>query len=250
MVVAAVPWARHKARFSRYFDDTVAWLATNCSKSAVQELMRISWRTSGRIIERVADEARERIDLLAGLRRIGIDEISYRKGHRYLTVVVDHDRRRLVWAAPGRDKATVHSFFDALGPECCTAIQEVSAECTGRVHEHEDPLDRSPCLRLPLSARSDCHGDAHTVGPVSASAGKMIHGKVRRAPFPPRQAHLVHLLGDRLRSLNASPRRKTIEQVRSDDRLLEIEGSTNQVAEVPAMSRAEKGLQLITWLEK
>lgn len=128
VVVAAVPWARHKARFSRYFDDTVAWLATNCSKSAVQELMRISWRTAGRIIERVADEARERIDLLAGLRRIGIDEISYRKGHRYLTVVVDHDRRRLVWAAPGRDKATVHSFFDALGPECCTAIQEVSAD--------------------------------------------------------------------------------------------------------------------------
>lgn len=128
VVVAAVPWARHRARFTRYFDDTVAWLATNCSKSAVKELMRIAWRTVGRIIERVADEARERLDLLAGLRRIGIDEISYRKGHRYLTVVVDHDRRRLVWAAPGRDMATVQSFFDALGPEGCAAIQEVSAD--------------------------------------------------------------------------------------------------------------------------
>jgi len=128
VVVAAVPWARHKARFTRYFDDMVAWLATNCSKSAVKELMRTSWRTVGRIIERVGAEARERVDLLGGLRRIGIDEISYRKGHRYLTVVVDHDRRRLVWAAPGRDMATVHRFFDALGPEGCAAIQQVSAD--------------------------------------------------------------------------------------------------------------------------
>jgi transposase len=128
VVVAAVPWARHAARFTRWFDDMVAWLATNCSKSAVQELMRISWRTVGRIIERVGAEARERADLLGGLRRIGIDEISYRKGHRYLTVVVDHDSRRLVWAAPGRDMATVNRFFDALGAEGCAAIEQVSAD--------------------------------------------------------------------------------------------------------------------------
>jgi len=128
VVVAAVPWARHRARFTRYFDDTVAWLATNRSKSAVRELMRIAWRTAGGIIEGVADEARERIDLLAGLRRIGIDEISYRKGHRYLTVVVDHVRRRLVWAAPGRDKATVHRSFEDLGPQGCAALQEISAD--------------------------------------------------------------------------------------------------------------------------
>ena len=128
VVVAAVPWARHRARFTRYFDDTVAWLATNCSKSAVRELMRVAWRTVGRIIERVADEAREHIDLLAGLQRIGIDEISYRKGHRYLTVIVDHVRRRLVWAAPGRDKATLRRFFDDLGLEGCAALQEISAD--------------------------------------------------------------------------------------------------------------------------
>lgn len=128
VVVAAVPWARHAARFTQFFDDMVAWLATNCSKSAVQELMRISWRTVGRIIERVGAEARERVDLLGGLRRIGIDEISYRKGHRYITVVVDHDSRRLVWAAPGRDMATVNRFFDALGAEGCAAIEQVSAD--------------------------------------------------------------------------------------------------------------------------
>jgi transposase len=65
---------------------------------------------------------------LDGLRRIGIDEISYKRGHKYLIVVVDHDRRALVWAAPGRDKATVAAFFDELGPDRCALITHVSAD--------------------------------------------------------------------------------------------------------------------------
>ena len=88
-MVARVPWARHGSWFTREFEDQVAWLATHCSKSAVCELMRISWLTVGRIIERVvAEQAARRGDPLAGLRRIGIDELSYRKGQRYITVVV------------------------------------------------------------------------------------------------------------------------------------------------------------------
>ena len=107
VVVGAVPWAGHDSRFTRAFEEQVAWLAVNTSSSAVAELMRISWRTVGPIRERVAAEAGPGVDLLAGLRRIGIDEISHRKGHRYLTVVVDHDSGRLVWAAPGPDSKTV-----------------------------------------------------------------------------------------------------------------------------------------------
>jgi transposase len=87
VVVVAVPWARHDARTTRSFDNTVAWLATHCSKSAVGELLRVTWRTVGRIITRVVAEAEERTDRLDGLTRIGIDEISHRKGHRYLTIV-------------------------------------------------------------------------------------------------------------------------------------------------------------------
>ena len=60
--------------------------------------------------------------------RSGIDEISYKRGHKYLTVVVDHDSGRLVWAAPGRDKATLTSFFDHVGPERAAAIRLVSAD--------------------------------------------------------------------------------------------------------------------------
>jgi transposase len=76
VVVCAVPWARHRSRFTTAFEDQAAWLAVNTSKSAVAELMRIAWRTVGAICERVAVEAHRQTDLLDGLRWIGIDEIS------------------------------------------------------------------------------------------------------------------------------------------------------------------------------
>ena len=126
--MCAVPWARHDSRLTRSFEDQVARLAVNTSKTAVAELMRVAWRTVGGILERVATEARREVDLLNGLRRIGIDEISHRKGQRYLTVVVDHHSGRLVWAAPGRDRKTVLAFFDALGEERCKQIELVSAD--------------------------------------------------------------------------------------------------------------------------
>jgi transposase len=128
VVVGAVPWARHGARFTRSFDDQVAWLACNCSKTAVAELMRVAWRSVGSILERVAEDARRQVDLLDGLRRIGIDEISYRKGQKYLTVVVDHHSGRLIWAAPGRNRAAVLQFFDALGQERSKQIELVSCD--------------------------------------------------------------------------------------------------------------------------
>jgi transposase len=131
VVVCAVPWARHNSRFTRCFEDQTAWLAVNTSKTAVAELMRVAWRSVGQICQRVAAEAQRDVDLLAGLRRIGIDEISHRKGQRYLTVVVCHDTGRLVWAAAGRDRKTVERFFDELGQERCKQVELVSCDMAG-----------------------------------------------------------------------------------------------------------------------
>jgi transposase len=128
VVVAYVPWARHDAGHTRAFDDQVAWLATQASKSAVTQLMRIAWRTVGAIVARVWADADAAVDRFDGLARIGIDEISYRRGQLFLMVVIDHDTGRLVWAAPGQNKATLQGFFDALGPERCQAISHVSAD--------------------------------------------------------------------------------------------------------------------------
>jgi len=128
IVVAAVPWARHGAGHTCGFDEQVAWLATQCSKTAVTRLMRVSWRTVGAIVARVWADVDGLVDRLAGLRRIGIDEISWKKGHKYLTVVVCHDSGRLVWAGSGRDRATLRAFFVALGPARSAQITHISAD--------------------------------------------------------------------------------------------------------------------------
>jgi len=128
VIAAQVPWARHGAGHTYAFDDTAAWLVTHCSKSAVRDLLRVAWRTVGSIVTRVVADAEAKTDRFANLRRIGIDEISYKRGHRYLTVVVDHDTGVLLWAHPGRDQKTLEEFFDRLGVERCAAITLVSAD--------------------------------------------------------------------------------------------------------------------------
>src|SRR5664280_2509222 len=86
VIAAQVPWARHGAGHTYAFDDTAAWLVTHCSKSAVRDLLRIAWRTVGSIVTRVVADAEATTDRFANLRRIGIDEISYKRGHKYLMV--------------------------------------------------------------------------------------------------------------------------------------------------------------------
>ena len=74
--------------------------------------MRTTWRTVTAIIGRVVAALAGKTDQLDGLTRIGIDEMSHRRGHRYITVVIDHDTGRIVWAEPGRSKAVLLGFFD------------------------------------------------------------------------------------------------------------------------------------------
>ena len=91
VVTEDVPWARPGARHTRDVEDLVAWCAKRMDKTTVAKLLRVSWRAVAAIVARVVDEAIDdsRLD---DLYRIGVDEVSYRKGHRYLTVVADHDR--------------------------------------------------------------------------------------------------------------------------------------------------------------
>lgn len=90
VLACRVPWARHGSWFTRGFEDQVAWLTTHCSKTVVAQLMRVDWKTVGPVCKRVSDdlEASRGGSRFDGLRRIGVDETSYKKGHKYLTVVV------------------------------------------------------------------------------------------------------------------------------------------------------------------
>lgn len=142
VVVAHVPWARPGAKHTWAFEDTCAWLTAHAAISVVAVFLRIAWRTVAAIVARVVADGRESNDLLAGLTRIGIDEISYRKGHRYLTCVIDHATGRLVWAAEGRNQDTLARFFDALGATRAGLLTHVS--CDGAEWIHTVLRERAP----------------------------------------------------------------------------------------------------------
>jgi len=105
----------------------VAYLAQITDKTSVTKLMRISWNSVGAIVERVV-ERRLEPSRLEGLTSIGVDEFSYRKRHRYLTVVVDHKTRRVVWAREGKSAETLAGFFEEIGPQRCAKIKSVTID--------------------------------------------------------------------------------------------------------------------------
>jgi len=113
--VEGVPFARHRAQFTRDLEDLVAWLATRTDKTAITRLVRIDWQTVGRIVSRVCDEQLDE-RRLEGLFEIGIDEIAWRGGHHFLTLVTDHRAGKIVWGGVGRSAATADEFFAALDP--------------------------------------------------------------------------------------------------------------------------------------
>lgn len=125
-----VPWAEPQSWFTRAFEQMVGYLAQNASKTVVATVMRVAWRTVGAIIGRVVERAMP-VDRLEGLRRIGIDELSYRKHHKYVTVVVDHDTGRVVWAREGKNADTLKAFFAELGKARCDALEAVTIDMSG-----------------------------------------------------------------------------------------------------------------------
>lgn len=122
-----VPWAEHGSSFTRAFEEVVAYLAQRTDKTSISEMMDIAWRTVGSIIERVVTRLGPR-DLLDELTLIGIDELSYRRHHKYITIVTDHARGRVVWAAEGKSADTLREFFRALGPERAAKLEAVTID--------------------------------------------------------------------------------------------------------------------------
>jgi transposase len=148
VTVEAVPFARHRARHTRDFEDLIAWLVKHVDKTAVTRLCRVNWRTTGAIVARVvADELDDsRLDELYD---IGVDEVAYRRQHEYLTLVTDHDSGTIVWADEGRDAAALTRFFDELGPGRAAGLQAISIDMSAAylkaIREHDD-VDATVCF--------------------------------------------------------------------------------------------------------
>jgi len=122
-----VEWARPGARYTRDFDDLTAWLAQQMNQTQVTKLMRIAWETVANIVARVVTE-RLPADRLDGLELIGVDEVSYGADHKFLTCVANHETGGIVWAAKGRNAASLQAFFDGLTDEQKASIRAVSID--------------------------------------------------------------------------------------------------------------------------
>lgn len=127
VTVEYVPWADVGSWFTRPFEDHAGYLAQRCDKTTVRKLMRVAWTTVGDIIERVV-KRHQRGDLLDGLTHIGVDELSYRRHHEYVTVVVDHLAGRIVWAHKGKNADTLKAFFAELGAERVAKLEAVTID--------------------------------------------------------------------------------------------------------------------------
>jgi transposase len=154
-----VPWADRSSRFTRQFEEMVAYLAQRMDRTAVRKQLGINWRTVGTIVERIVAE---RLDpsRLDDLSVIGIDELSFRRNHNYVTVVVDHLKKRVVWIGEGKSADTLKQFFAELGPERTSKLTHVTMDMSSgyiaAVNEHaphaEKVFDRFHVQRLASDA--------------------------------------------------------------------------------------------------
>ncbi len=129
VVVARVPWAEPGSRFTKDFEAECAWLMTVANQRTVSGSLHVSWRTAGAVAHRVAERVKASMPSpFDGLHAIGVDETSHRKGHTYLTVVVDHERHRVTWDHDGYGRDVFGLFFQALTPEQRASIRLVTGD--------------------------------------------------------------------------------------------------------------------------
>ena len=130
VLTARVPWAGAESRFTTDFAFSAAWMFKGgLSRKRISEWLKVDFKTVGRLVRRVWNllepDPKVRYN---GLVNIGIDETSYRKGHSYITVVVNHDTNTVVWAHDGHGKEIVEMFFEELDEEQRSSIRLVSGD--------------------------------------------------------------------------------------------------------------------------
>ena len=127
VLTESVAFARAGSRHTSDFEDLAGFLATQMDKTAICRLLRVDWDTVGRMIERVMETGLDP-GRLEDLFEIGVDEVSWRRRHKYLTLVSSHRSRKVVWGSEGRETSTLDQFFDELGPERSQRLSAVSMD--------------------------------------------------------------------------------------------------------------------------
>lgn len=176
-----VPWAALDSDYTWDFEEMTAFLSQVTDRTMVSEMLNIGWRTVGGIAERVVERKLDpgRLD---GVKFIGVDEFSYRKRHRYITVVVDHERGRVIWAKEGRSAEVLSEFFKLLGPERCREIQAATIDMSSGYEkairewlpEADVVFDRFHVQRLGSEAVDEIRREIVREAGVDDPAGKAV----------------------------------------------------------------------------
>ncbi len=125
--VEAMPWVSGKQRFSRALMVTMATWTRVLPWTEVARLFRCAWGTVAHAVEEAVAYGLAHRDV-SGVRHIGIDEISRKKGHVYVTNVYDLKTKRLLWSGAGRSQKTLEAFFDFLGAERTAALEGICCD--------------------------------------------------------------------------------------------------------------------------
>ncbi len=123
----SVSWLDRHARLTRRLADTVSMMCARLPTAHVAELFGLHWSTVRTVDRRRLQTAVAALPP-AQSRRLVMDEFALYKGHRYASVVLDADTRRVLWIGEGRSRAAVRPFFQALGPEGCARIEAVAMD--------------------------------------------------------------------------------------------------------------------------
>lgn len=125
--VVRLPWAEAGSRFTALFEAlAIAWLR-QASQSGVAELLRLSWDEVHGVLERAVRRGLQRRKA-EPVPRLGVDEKSFRKRHRYLTVVNDLDRGRVLYVAEGRRQASLDGFWGTLMSAQLAGVEAVAMD--------------------------------------------------------------------------------------------------------------------------
>ena len=122
-----VAWLDPHARVTRRLAQSVARF---CMVASVRHAARwhgLDWKTAKAIDFRELERTLGPPNL-DGVRMLAMDEFAIQKGHRYATVVVDPERKRVLWVGRGRSRAEVRPFFELLGAERCAQIKAVAMD--------------------------------------------------------------------------------------------------------------------------
>ena len=143
--VVRLPWAEASSRFTALFEAlAISWLK-EASQQGVAELLALSWDEIHGILERAVQRGLERREA-EPIPYLGVDEKSFRKRHRYLTVVNDLNRSRVLFVAEGRRQASLDGFWKTLSAEQLARVEAVAMDMwdpyVASTREHLDESEK------------------------------------------------------------------------------------------------------------